>query len=63
MAWTIKQTNAAFDAVEVDLHQLIENFVPFMFKDRARQYLDSPQGRALVLDALHKADAAADAAK
>lgn len=63
MAWSTKQLNAAFDAVEVDLHALIESFVPFMFKQQARQALDSAEGRKRVVDALRKADAAADAAK
>jgi hypothetical protein len=57
---SIAETNAAFDAIEDDLHQLIAQFVPFIFKQQAIAKLESPQGRGMVLDGVRKALTAAE---
>lgn len=57
---SVDEMNAAFDAIEVDLHLLIENMVPFMFKSQARTALDSQDGRQSVLNGIKKALVAAE---
>lgn len=55
---TPEELNAAFDAVESKLESLIANFVPAFWRSQAMQQLRSPQGTAMLLDAI---DAAIDA--
>lgn len=60
---TDAEINAAFDAIETDLHQLIANFVPFFFKQQAINKLESHEGRAMVVDGVRKALEAAEKAR
>lgn len=57
---SIAELNAAFDAIEDDLHELITQFVPFMFKQQAVAKLESPEGRNMVVDGVRKALTAAE---
>lgn len=52
---TPEELNAAFDAVEAKLDALITNFVPMFFRSQAMQQLHSPQGTAMLLDAIDTA--------
>lgn len=57
---SIAELNAAYDAIQTDLHELIAQFVPFYFKSQAVAKLESPEGRAMVVDGVRKALAAAE---
>ena len=57
---TQAEANAAFAAIEDDLHQLIKSFVPFFFQSQALAHLDSQEGRQAVFDGVTKALAAAE---
>ena len=57
---SIDEMNAAFDAIEDDLHQLVASFVPAFFKQQAIDHIDSQQGREVVLDGVKKALVAAE---
>lgn len=57
---SVAERNAAFDAVHADLLAIIENWVPGMFKNTARQKLESPQGRNALLKLVDDALTAAE---
>ncbi len=57
---SIDEINAAYDAIELDVHQLIEQFIPQFFRRQAMDKLNSPEGRAMVLDGAKKALTAAE---
>jgi hypothetical protein len=54
------EINAAFDALQIDLRQLVADFVPAFFQGQASQALNSQQGRVLVVDGIRKALTAAE---
>lgn len=54
------EQNAAFDVVNEKLHNIIEQWVPGMFQGRARQEIESVDGRRMILAII---DAALDAAE
>ncbi len=57
---TIDEINAGFDAIEIDVHQLIEQFVPPFFMNQALEKLNSQQGREIIVDGVRKALIAAE---
>ncbi len=57
---SVDEINAAYDAVEADIHELIGLFVPSFFKAQAYEKLNSAQGRGLIVDGAKKALIAAE---
>ncbi len=57
------EINAGFDAAMPDLHQLIRQFVPFMFQSQAEKVLGSTEGRKDVVALISKVLTAAEGAR
>ncbi len=58
---TVAERNAAFDAVhKVIVHALQDDRIPYFVKSMATEKLESPEGRALVLDTIDAALTAAE---
>jgi hypothetical protein len=60
---TVDEINAGFDALEPDLEKVLRAFVPSFFQSSAMQSLHSPQGRATVVDGVHRVLVAAEAVR
>ena len=60
---SVDELNAGFDAIQPDLRQIIQSFVPAFFQSQAMQSVQSEQGRAIIVDGVRRVLVAAEAVR
>lgn len=57
---TVDEMNAGFDALNVDIHHLVEHFVPRFFQGQFVSHIESADGRNSILDGVKRVLEAAE---